>query len=105
MKTCPQCAKSYPDSEMFCADDGAALTPGGAPKAGVTELVTTAGNEAPSGIECQVCGGKALSPEEEICAFCGARLHAPQAAAAAPSSMRPAPAARLPQPPPPPTLA
>jgi hypothetical protein len=39
MKTCPQCAKSYPDSEMFCADDGAALGGNIQSKARITEFV------------------------------------------------------------------
>jgi len=99
MKTCPQCARSYPDSEQFCADDGTALGGNIQAKARITEFVKPSELEAPSGIACAVCGGKALSPEEEICAFCGARLHAPQAAAAAPSSVRPAPAPRSAEPP------
>ena len=99
MKTCPQCAKSYPDSEMFCADDGTALSGAVQSKARITEFVKPSELEAPSGIECPVCGGKALSPEEEICAFCGAKLSASRGAAAAPSSGRPAPAPRSPEPP------
>lgn len=99
MKTCPQCAKSYPDSEMFCADDGAALGGNIQAKARITEFVKPSELEAASGVACPVCGGKALSAEEEICAFCGARLRAPQGAAAAPSSVRPAPASRSPEPP------
>ena len=74
MKSCPQCAKSYPDSEMFCADDGAALASQSGPKARRTELVTPVGSAEPSGIECPVCGVRALSPEERVCAFCGAQL-------------------------------
>ncbi|MGD0074570.1 MAG: AgmX/PglI C-terminal domain-containing protein, partial [Candidatus Binataceae bacterium] len=86
MKSCPQCAKSYPDSEMFCADDGAALVSQPGSRARRTELVTPTAGEQPSGIECPVCGGRALSPDEEICAFCGARLRPPRSApAAAPS--------------------
>jgi len=83
MKSCPQCAKNYPDSEMFCADDGAALVPSGS-QGRRTTLVTDAEGGGPSGIECPVCGGRALSPEEEICAFCGARLRPPAPKPSAP---------------------
>ena len=91
MKSCPQCAKSYPDAEMFCADDGAGLVSQSGPRAHRTELVTPAAGEQPSGIECLVCGGRAMSPDEEVCAFCGARLRppgsAPAAAGAAPAAL------------------
>lgn len=99
MKTCPQCAKSYPDSEMFCTDDGAALGGNIQSKARITEFVKPSEVEAASGVACPVCGGKALSAEEEICAFCGARLSAPKGAAAAPSSARTASVPRAPEPP------
>ena len=88
MKSCPQCAKSYPDSEMFCADDGAGLVSQSGPKARRTELVTPVASEQPSGLDCPVCGGRALSPEEEVCAFCGARLRPTGSApAAAPAGL------------------
>ncbi|HTY55555.1 MAG TPA: hypothetical protein VMB26_10165, partial [Candidatus Binataceae bacterium] len=61
MKSCPQCARSYPDSEMFCADDGAALV-SGPPPSRLTTLVTNPVGEGALGIECPVCGGRALSP-------------------------------------------
>ncbi len=98
MKTCPQCAKSYPDSEMFCADDGAALGENIQSKARITEFVKPSEIEAASGVACPVCGGKALSPEEQRCAFCGADLPTSRGAAAAPSSSRLASVPRAPEP-------
>jgi TonB family protein len=68
MKTCPRCARTYPDAETFCEADGTALVAAaGAPvTARMADPV-----EAP--IECPVCGGKA-EPGELMCNFCGARL-------------------------------
>jgi TonB family protein len=69
MKTCPRCARSYPDSESFCETDGTALVAGSAPR-------TSAMPEPPGAttpIECPVCGGKA-EPGEIVCNFCGAKL-------------------------------
>jgi len=102
MKSCPQCNKSYPDSEMFCADDGAALASQSGPQSRRTQLVTQAGGGEPSGIECPVCGGRALSPEERVCAFCRAQLRPGAAAPAAPAapSAQSVPTARSAQPPP-----
>jgi TonB family protein len=65
MKTCPQCEKTFPDSEQFCDADGSQLVSAGAasPRAA----------QSAGGIACPVCGGKA-EPGEVICNFCGARL-------------------------------
>ncbi|HVA84148.1 MAG TPA: TonB family protein [Candidatus Binataceae bacterium] len=68
MKTCPRCARTYPDAESFCEVDGTALTV--APAAVGTAKMVDAREEA---IECPVCGGKA-EPGELMCNFCGARL-------------------------------
>src|ERR1700736_3993070 len=74
MKTCPRCARSYPDSESFCETDGTALVTASAP-------ATAPMAETDDGaIECPVCGGKA-EPGELMCNFCGARLPASGAAA------------------------
>jgi TonB family protein len=67
MKTCPRCARTYPDAESFCEADGTALVAaGGAP-------VTAKMADIEPQIECPVCGGRA-EPGELICNFCGARL-------------------------------
>jgi len=68
MKTCPRCARTYPDAESFCETDGTPLTAGPA-AAGTAKMVD--GRE--ERIECPVCGGRA-EPGEVICNFCGARL-------------------------------
>jgi TonB family protein len=68
MKTCPRCARTYPDAESFCEVDGTALTAASG-AAGTANMVD--GHEEP--IECAVCGGKA-EPGEVMCNFCGARL-------------------------------
>ncbi len=68
MKTCPQCHKSFPDSERFCDADGSALTADAA-----STRTTAIAEPTPPAIECPVCGGKA-EPGELICNFCGARL-------------------------------
>ena len=68
MKTCPRCARSYPDAESFCEVDGTALVAASG-AAGTTKMVDAP--EEP--IECPVCGGKA-EPGELMCNFCGARL-------------------------------
>lgn len=70
MKTCPQCGKTYPDSEGFCDTDGAQLSAGQAGTPRGTDRPAAASSGA---IECPVCGGKA-EPGETICNFCGARL-------------------------------
>jgi TonB family protein len=68
MKTCPRCARTYPDAESFCEADGTALVAAaGAP---ITSRMADAEGAS---IECPVCGGKA-EPGEVICNFCGARL-------------------------------
>jgi TonB family protein len=86
MKTCPRCARTYPDAESFCEADGTALTSalGVAGTAGMVDPPVA--HEAP--IECPVCGGKA-EPGEVMCNFCGARL--PVGAGAEPAS-EPSPA-------------
>ena len=67
MKTCPRCARTYPDAESFCETDGTALVAAaGAP-------VTAKMADLEPQIECPVCGGRA-EPGELICNFCGARL-------------------------------
>ncbi len=68
MKTCPRCARTYPDAESFCEVDGNALT---ATSGAVGTAKMVDGREGP--IECPVCGGKA-EPGEVMCNFCGARL-------------------------------
>ncbi len=83
MKTCPRCAKSYPDAESFCEADGTALVAASAAPA--TAPMGEAGEGA---IECPVCGGKA-EPGELMCNFCGARL---PVSAGAPPVTEPAPA-------------
>ena len=89
MKTCPRCARTYPDAESFCEDDGTALiaTSGDAGTANTVD-----GREEP--IECAVCGGKA-EPGEVMCNFCGARL--PASAGAEPASSPPPPPPRAPR--------
>jgi TonB family protein len=79
MKTCPRCARSYPDSESFCETDGTALVTASA-------LATAPMAETDDGaIECPVCGGKS-EPGELMCNFCGARLR--NSASAAPAGAR-----------------
>lgn len=79
MKTCPRCAKSYPDTEAFCEADGTALVTASAP-------ATAPMAETDDGaIECPVCGGKS-EPGEIMCNFCGARLR--NSAGAAPAGAR-----------------
>ena len=68
MKTCPRCARNYPDAESFCEADGTALV-ASAGAAGTSKMADAP--ELP--IECPVCGGKA-EPGELMCNFCGARL-------------------------------
>src|SRR5581483_8690693 len=70
MKTCPRCARTYPDSEAFCELDGTALVSGAAAQ---TAQSATPIDESEGAIECPVCGGKA-QPGELVCNFCGARL-------------------------------
>jgi TonB family protein len=67
MKTCPRCARSYPDAESFCEADGTALVAASPP---ATAPMGEAGEGA---IECPVCGGRS-EPGELMCNFCGARL-------------------------------
>ncbi|HLH75985.1 MAG TPA: BON domain-containing protein [Candidatus Binataceae bacterium] len=81
MKRCPECDRTYPDSERFCATDGVALV-SGAEAAGerATQRMVSPQEAAPvptqaAAVECPVCGGRAL-PGEEVCSFCGARLTA-----------------------------
>ncbi|HEY2663786.1 MAG TPA: TonB family protein [Candidatus Binataceae bacterium] len=87
MKTCPQCERTYGDSENFCPIDGSALVTTGAEapesraKSAVT-VATSADLAAEAPIDCPICGGRA-QPGEEICNFCGARL-GPEGSAAAP---------------------
>jgi hypothetical protein len=95
MKSCPQCARSYPDTETFCEDDGTKLEISGAAAGRATTLMAedeTAAQTSASAVECPVCGGKA-QPGELICNFCGTRL-APDAAAGAPGPTVTPPPAR-----------
>ncbi len=72
MKTCPQCEKTFPDSEKFCDADGSALISVGGPgKTGGAAEPRAPG--AAQAIACPVCGGKA-EPGETVCNFCGTRL-------------------------------
>src|SRR6516162_1698858 len=73
MKSCPQCGKQYPDSEGFCETDGTPLV-GDFPRGRLTTPMGEEAHEEP-GLECPVCGGKAL-PGEVRCNYCGARLRA-----------------------------
>jgi TonB family protein len=75
MKSCPRCGKSYPDSDGFCDTDGAALVTTADPSRGRLTTVMSDERPAEQGLECPVCGGKAL-PGEVRCNFCGARLRA-----------------------------
>lgn len=93
MKICPQCAKSYPDSELFCEDDGAKLDIGGAAAGRVTTLMAdddASAKTSMGGVECPVCGGKA-QPGELICNFCGTRLTADTAESAPSPAVAPPP--------------
>lgn len=96
MKVCPQCEKTYPDSEKFCPVDGTALVePDQAPApsfaGGSSEPEEGRPGDA-AAVECPVCGGRA-QPGEEICNFCGARLHAAQGSGAPPADSAARPAA------------
>jgi TonB family protein len=84
MKSCPQCGKQYPDSEGFCENDGAALIEAAAPSRSRMTTVMTEETAAEQGIECPVCGGRAL-PGEVRCNYCGARLPGEAADGGAPS--------------------
>ncbi len=99
MKSCPQCARSYPDNEIYCEDDGAKLAISGAAPGRVTTLMAddeAAAKTSASAVECPVCGGKA-QPGELICNFCGTRL-APDTAEGAPSpTVTPSPARPTPE--------
>src|SRR5712692_4948775 len=69
MKSCPQCGRSYPDTESFCDVDGTALgQSGSSARPRGTEAMT-------SGVTCPACGGSA-EPGDEGCRFCGASLPA-----------------------------
>jgi len=75
MKSCPRCGEQYPDSEGFCETDGSALVEGaGLPRARLTAVMSDE-SHGEQGVECPVCGGKAL-PGEVRCNYCGARLRA-----------------------------
>src|SRR5260370_7975256 len=76
MKSCPQCGRTYPDSESFCDVDGTGLVAGAA-KRGTGEIPAAippaSGKSAAPGVACPACGGRAQSGDE-ICRFCGASL-------------------------------
>lgn len=83
MKSCPRCGEQYPDREGFCANDGAALVEAaGLPRARLTTVMSDE-SHGEQGLECPVCGGKAL-PGEVRCNYCGARLRAEGAEPAEP---------------------
>jgi DNA-directed RNA polymerase subunit RPC12/RpoP len=73
MKSCPQCGKQYPDSEGFCEIDGTALVAAQDSPHGRVTTVMHDETSVEQGLECPVCGGKAL-PGEIRCNYCGARL-------------------------------
>ena len=75
MKSCPRCGKQYPDSEGFCETDGAALVAASDMPRGRLTSIMSDETPAEQGLECPVCGGKAL-PGEVRCNYCGARLRA-----------------------------
>jgi len=88
VKTCPQCEKTFPDSERFCDADGSALISVSGPSRTTGRVEPSAPGLAQA-VVCPVCGGKA-EPGELICNFCGAQLATPSAdlgrtAAAGPS--------------------
>jgi TonB family protein len=112
MKVCPQCGRSYADSEKYCAEDGTKLGDGGTTAGRATSVMADdrAGRAttvmaddpaystgSPSGVECPVCGGKA-QPGELICNFCGTRLgpDSPESGPAAPTTYRSTPEAFVP---------
>jgi hypothetical protein len=70
MKSCPQCERTYSDSEANCEADGSVLRQ-------VPILPSDKGHREPSidavTLECPVCGGKVRS-QELACNFCGARV-------------------------------
>lgn len=72
MKRCPQCGRTYPDSEAYCGDDGSAL-PSDAADGRATTMMEPDEGAAAMPLECPVCGGKA-QPGEVICNFCGSHL-------------------------------
>ncbi|MGH8011948.1 MAG: hypothetical protein ACREQ4_05565, partial [Candidatus Binataceae bacterium] len=73
MRSCPRCGKTYPDSEVFCEDDGTALVQAGAAGRATTIMPESGGATVATPAECPTCGGKA-EPGEAICNFCGTRL-------------------------------
>jgi TonB family protein len=75
MKSCPRCGKQYPDTEGFCGNDGAELVKGSPLGRGRLTSQITEQIYPEQGLECPVCGGKAL-PGEVRCNYCGARLRA-----------------------------
>ncbi len=87
MKTCPQCEKTFADSERFCDADGSALISVGGPRktTGTAELGAPGPAQA---VACPVCGGKA-EPGEVICNFCGAQLATPKADIVRPTAAGP----------------
>lgn len=99
MKSCPQCARSYPDTETFCEDDGTKLEISGAAAGRVTTLMAddeAAAKTNTNAVECPVCGGKA-QPGELICNFCGTRLAADTAAGAPSPAVTPSPVRLTPE--------
>jgi TonB family protein len=75
MKSCPRCGNQYPDSEGFCEIDGTALVAASDSPRGRLTTVMRDETSAEQGLECPVCGGKALAGETR-CNYCGARLPA-----------------------------
>jgi osmotically-inducible protein OsmY/predicted nucleic acid-binding Zn ribbon protein len=74
MMKCPQCGKTYPDTERFCADDGSSLEPQGGAGARATEVMREhAGAQVTRRLSCPACGAN-VNPDEQICPYCGSAL-------------------------------
>ncbi len=83
MTKCPRCARTYPDSERFCADDGSSLEPESGAGARATEVMSEhAGSQATRLLACPACGAN-VKADEQICPYCGSALagYAPPAPA------------------------
>jgi predicted nucleic acid-binding Zn ribbon protein len=56
MKRCPECSKTFPDSERFCSSDGTALVPAESAPLATTQMPPPAAAEP--AVECPVCGAR-----------------------------------------------
>src|SRR5579875_2609989 len=75
MKRCPDCGKTYPDTERFCAEDGAVLSevaPNETARATQT-MIDRPGLQATQVLACPACGAR-VEPTESICPYCGTEL-------------------------------